>query len=349
MGDFIPMTPSSAPHSFPEPYSTKATPEERIVPRDFATSGTLPGVTDININDTRVILSGRNRAFRVTDTSGSDIVTVGRSGSNYGLFLGSTNLYGAGSSGQILTSSGAGAAPTWQNTVIAPGGSNTQVQYNNGGTLAGSAGITLSSTQVTGMAFSDTTTGDVTVSAHGLVPKAPNDTAKFLRGDGTWAVNPSQVTLLKANSGSDTNTSAVNLDSYAISGLTELDTIKIFVEMSVDTQPLAGDVLIRQDTSGQTLLALFGGALAADAVGLAELSLNPMHGTLTEYHALGFSSQTNLAKNQAGTLNTGSVRMNSKNSLTAWTGSWTLALRSPGITAGGTVQWQWRVFKVAGQ
>lgn len=33
----------------------------------------------------------------------------------------------------------------------------------------------------------DVTTNDVSTSKHGFVPKAPNDTAKFLRGDGTWA------------------------------------------------------------------------------------------------------------------------------------------------------------------
>jgi len=34
----------------------------------------------------------------------------------------------------------------------------------------------------------DNTNLNVSTSAHGLAPKAPNDTAKFLRGDGTWAV-----------------------------------------------------------------------------------------------------------------------------------------------------------------
>lgn len=35
--------------------------------------------------------------------------------------------------------------------------------------------------------LSDNTTADVTTSRHGYVPKAPNDTTKFLRGDATWA------------------------------------------------------------------------------------------------------------------------------------------------------------------
>jgi hypothetical protein len=34
----------------------------------------------------------------------------------------------------------------------------------------------------------DTTVNDVSTAAHGFVPKAPNDTSQWLRGDGTWAV-----------------------------------------------------------------------------------------------------------------------------------------------------------------
>lgn len=38
------------------------------------------------------------------------------------------------------------------------------------------------------LTLADNTTADVSITAHGFVPKAPNDTAKFLRGDATWAV-----------------------------------------------------------------------------------------------------------------------------------------------------------------
>jgi hypothetical protein len=37
------------------------------------------------------------------------------------------------------------------------------------------------------LGLSDNTTADVSTTKHGLTPKAPNDTSKFLRGDGTWA------------------------------------------------------------------------------------------------------------------------------------------------------------------
>lgn len=36
--------------------------------------------------------------------------------------------------------------------------------------------------------LADNTTNDVSTSAHGYAPKAPNDTTKFLRGDASWAV-----------------------------------------------------------------------------------------------------------------------------------------------------------------
>lgn len=35
--------------------------------------------------------------------------------------------------------------------------------------------------------FTDITTNDVSTTKHGLVPKAPNDTTKFLRGDASWS------------------------------------------------------------------------------------------------------------------------------------------------------------------
>ena len=37
------------------------------------------------------------------------------------------------------------------------------------------------------LSLSDVTTGDLSTAKHGFAPKAPNDTTKFLRGDGAWA------------------------------------------------------------------------------------------------------------------------------------------------------------------
>lgn len=46
------------------------------------------------------------------------------------------------------------------------------------------------------MVTSDITTNDVSPSKHGFVPKAPNDTSKFLRGDGTWAAVGGVTTVI---------------------------------------------------------------------------------------------------------------------------------------------------------
>jgi hypothetical protein len=46
------------------------------------------------------------------------------------------------------------------------------------------------------LSTSDITTNNVSTSKHGFAPKAPNDTAKFLRGDGTWAVIQDDTPLI---------------------------------------------------------------------------------------------------------------------------------------------------------
>lgn len=61
------------------------------------------------------------------------------------------------------------------------------------------------------MTTTDITTNDVSTSKHGFVPKAPNDTTKFLRGDGTWDV-PASGGLTKFTEAE--NTSAPNGTVY---------------------------------------------------------------------------------------------------------------------------------------
>lgn len=42
---------------------------------------------------------------------------------------------------------------------------------------------------------SDITTNNVSTSKHGFVPKAPNSTVQYLRGDASWAAFPAQIQL----------------------------------------------------------------------------------------------------------------------------------------------------------
>ena len=51
-----------------------------------------------------------------------------------------------GTVGQFLVSGGAGNVPTWSSSSVSAGGSNTQVQYNSNGALAGSANMTFNGT-----------------------------------------------------------------------------------------------------------------------------------------------------------------------------------------------------------
>lgn len=67
--------------------------------------------------------------------------------------------------------------------------------------------------------LADNTSNDVSISKHGLVPKAPNDTTKFLRGDGTWNVPSGGGTTIygKINSSSFNTTSASYVDVTGLS------------------------------------------------------------------------------------------------------------------------------------
>jgi hypothetical protein len=55
----------------------------------------------------------------------------------------------AGTNGQVLTSAGSGSAPTWTTVSASPGGSTTQLQYNNAGAFAGISGATTDGTRIT--------------------------------------------------------------------------------------------------------------------------------------------------------------------------------------------------------
>lgn len=65
----------------------------------------------------------------------------------------------------------------------------------NGVVLAGNGTGTSAWVTPESMLFglADNTTSDVSTSKHGLTPKAPNDTGKYLRGDGTWATMPYEI------------------------------------------------------------------------------------------------------------------------------------------------------------
>jgi hypothetical protein len=92
----------------------------------------------------------------IVNTSGAQTITnktITDSGSNIisrGLWTGSgtrsvsTYAATAPTAGQVLTAT-SGTVATWQNPVTAAGGSNTQVQYNSAGAVAGASGMSIAS------------------------------------------------------------------------------------------------------------------------------------------------------------------------------------------------------------
>lgn len=66
-----------------------------------------------------------------------------------------------------------------------PSGSNKYATADHNHIAGAGAAITEAA-----ITLANNTTNDVSITKHGFAPIAPNDTAKFLRGDGSWASVP---------------------------------------------------------------------------------------------------------------------------------------------------------------
>jgi hypothetical protein len=89
----------------------------------------------------------------------------------------------AGTAGQALVSGGTGAAPTWSTVSATPGGSTTQVQYNNAGAFAGITGATTNGTALTLTgAILNGTLGATTPSTVAATTISASSTATFAAG-----------------------------------------------------------------------------------------------------------------------------------------------------------------------
>jgi hypothetical protein len=176
------------------------------------------------------------------------------------------------------------------------------------------------------------------VSSTPTYPSAAGTSGNLLTSDGTnWlssaAPAASKSTVLKAGRGTSVATTATNLDTIAISGLTALD--RLVVEVTADS--------VTQDTSA---LYVYNStdSLIIDTTSTITAG--------TGRHTLDFLStaENNTKKIQYRfPANFQGVAVASIAFTTDWTGSWTLALRHNGITSGGTLNWNWIVYKLAGQ
>ena len=167
----------------------------------------------------------------------------------------------------------------------------------------------------------------------------------FWRGDATWATpsaTASYFELLHANSGTTTSAVAETVDSIALaSGLTAKDTLKVEVTLSSVTQQTAAPILYNV-TDALTVVQWFVGGAAAAAGGsyasTATIRQRQSGATAVSAYTIGHDAGGTVAG-----------EWNNPTFTTNWTGAWTLGLRHGGVTAGGTFQWSWAVYKLAGQ
>lgn len=170
-----------------------------------------------------------------------------------------------------------------------------------------------------------------------------SDMNTYVSGNTQALFDRDLVTLLKANSGTDTNAAATNVDTIAISGLTAKDTIIVHYTMESVTQATANPRFYNNTDSVLVAQVNARSALSAGGKLIGHVQIMQAQSAVTR--VFGLASDINFGV--ADTTPLGSAH--DVTFSTNWTGSWTLALRHGGVTAGGTFKWSWSVYKVAGQ
>lgn len=104
-------------------------------------------------------------------------------------------------------------------TETAEGATNTLLHGNTGGFPSFSAVVEGD------ISLSDVTTDNVSTTAHGFAPKAPNDTSKFLNGAGAYAVPGTETSVTTTGSINDlsfANASTIRMNNATLSTITGL-------------------------------------------------------------------------------------------------------------------------------
>lgn len=242
-----------------------------------------------------------NQALVANATSGIDKIIVANAA------VSQLNANGAtGTAGQVLKSAGPGANSYWGDLSAGVAGSDTQVQFNDAGNLAGDAGLTYNKTTDT-----LTVAGAVNVGANVIV----NTTVVFV-GNSTVNADISSSIIQVANS-----TSTANL---VASGL------KTFTNSTVNSTVTASLVQVSNSTSTANLTAADLKIGATTVVNSTQVTATLLVGNVSGSYA-NITGQVNTATLYAATsANIASVvQANS-------TGIWTTATANAlNFTAGG--------------
>jgi hypothetical protein len=200
------------------------------------------GVGDAISNDGRANTAiGTNGTSFLPDSERS--VVIGKGVQNVAsdeVYLQGIKVLANDVDGTILDTTGAAdgdalvydlATKTWKPTAGTPGsyddeqaqdaigtilvdGATIDFTYNDA-TPSITAEVKNSSIGESKLLLADVTTHNVSTSAHGFVPKAPNTTTDFLRGDGTWAAptDPTGYTTIVKSANQDVTNAGVTNDN----------------------------------------------------------------------------------------------------------------------------------------
>lgn len=268
-----------------------------------------------------------------TLTTAYGIVTAGTTPT------GAVQTLAAGTSGQLLSSGGASATPTWLADPISAG-TNKGAVYATGTRTAVSTGALTDGQILIGSTAGNPAAATITAGSGISVTNAGNSITIANTGAS------GQITLLKAGTGTDTSAGATNVDTFAITGLTAKDTLYITYDFFSLSQQTA-NVAIYENTSATNIAYVNQSAsITAGKSCSGSMTIRQSQHTNTVYNAMPLDG---LVTEGAGALVVTTPDIYSYGSHTAWTGSWTIALRHGGVTGGGTLYWGWSLFKIAGQ
>lgn len=158
--------------------------------------------------------------------------------------------------------------------------------------------------------------------------------------------NPSTATspgavLLYQVSGSSTAAGATVVASYAFASgaLTAADALLSIVSMRGTTQATGDPHLYNVTDSVKILDLINAGAAAAAGAGYLQTVLHRKDNlSSVATNAVGWGRETNPDAN-----------WNNPTFTTNWIDAWTLGLRHTGVTAGGTFNYNWSLYKLVGQ